>query len=297
MPFKGGVAVCMTGRSSTLMSKPVRGSFVTNALAPLKANGTAVDLFLVLSGVPTASRDALGVLVKRAYPVSNMGFLDAVTEEPKCPFDARSKDTKMGPKSFSAAKRPASRNERLRLLGQLHALRKVYELVEAAEVARAMKYAYIVRMRTDLVLLNPIPEPRSLHRGGPSVAYGESYLSASKQCQNDNIFVCPRRQCRPYFSLSELWTSSHCTNDPAVPESTPEGRVGPPTAPFRLPLLPSGFSAQWYMLLRYGGHQCAKGERAVECCGTVHQTVWQYGMARGNATHGIVQLDRYQPGA
>ena len=109
MPFKGGVAVCMTGRSSTLMSKPVRGSFVTNALAPLKANGTAVDLFLVLSGVPTASRDALGVLVKRAYPVSNMGFLDAVTEEPKCPFDARSKDTKMGPKSFSAAKRPSYR--------------------------------------------------------------------------------------------------------------------------------------------------------------------------------------------
>jgi len=167
-----------------------------------------------------------------------------------------------------------------------------YELIEAKEAKRGKQFDFIIKTKADVVLLQNVVSPLKLPNN-PHVPYGETWTSESISCHNEHIFECPRDQCRPYFMLSEIFTSSLCQKD--ATSSIPSSK---PTVPYSLPTAPPKMSHHWYVLQRYGASptaRCSSGTESTACCGSVRQMGWEYALAKGNSTHGIIQLDRYSP--
>ena len=123
----------------------------------------------------------------------------------------------------------------LQVMVQWFALRLCYEAVEAHEARRGARYDWLLRTRTDLVFVTPTPLAAPLSRahayvpiGGMSgdescpPRRGSNRVAARPQrstpsphrdadkCLNDHVFLCPRRLCRPYFTLLELFSSERC---------------------------------------------------------------------------------------
>ena len=91
----------------------------------------------------------------------------------------------------------------------MHALcvpqvRACFDEVVATEASRGLRYAWLMRARTDLVHLPQQPTPTFLAELPPTHAYVPMSTSMSSfplaKCQNDHLFLCPRRLCRPYFT-------------------------------------------------------------------------------------------------
>lgn len=133
-------------------------------------------------------------------------------------------------------------------------------------------YDWVVRMRTDLVLLKPLNLPQTTDTvyvpgGGMSA---RSWL----RCSNDHLFICPRALCTPYATLLDNFNTSDCTPLEGFSSGgdgvLPDGTLRPP---------PAKLSFSWHLSRAYNASQNAS-------CGRVREIGAIYAIARGDAVEG-----------
>ena len=189
----------------------------------------------------------------------------------------------------------------LPVMRQWFALGICYEAISAHEQRVGQPYSWLIRLRTDMVPLAPIPLAGTMRLSAHAhVPVGGMIHAEQYRCLNDHVFICPRALCRSYFMLLELWSSSQCiqhanvsTRDVFASEDgrAPSGQLGPPTAQFSLPQapfantppMPDRVTAQWYVLARYAtppAMTCAPGVPDARCCGLLRTVQWPYAIRR-----------------
>ena len=281
------VAACITGVQRTLLELPVRSTYHSRVRVPLEGRGLAVHTFLAVvhphrRGAVNESQQQLREAIRDAYSPRSLTLVPAEASEswirnaPNMRCALRSGSTWANPRGDVS------------VLLQWHAIGLCFGAAEELERRERMEYAWMLRLRTDLVYYADVPLPQGL---SPAHAYVSSSGMTNDplyRCMNDQILICPRRLCRPYFRLLELWSSPHCnaTSLPspeggprdadaatggradgshleaprsifaAADATAPQGVTGPPDAPFVMPLPPREqrrphMSAQWYFFARY----------------------------------------------
>mmetsp|Transcript_69391 Transcript_69391/g.193101 ORF Transcript_69391/g.193101 Transcript_69391/m.193101 type:complete len:358 (+) Transcript_69391:54-1127(+) len=247
------VAICIVGQTRTLLSCPVRATNNARIVDPLREYGYKVDVFLTLVEDNQHISDLRDKVARFYHPVN-----------------------------FTI-----HRDSRIHLhckhippfMVQWVSIRKCYELVEIAE-ERHGKYDWILRTRSDLVWYSSIvPALLNLsqsHVYVPSIGMTDM---VNFKCMNDHVFLCPRDLCRPYFHLLELWESPHCQDQQGYPTLLPDGR-DPPAEDYNLMPMPANVTEQWYFFARYGGRQFCLPGSSLECCGSVHELLLFYAIAR-----------------
>ena len=147
-----------------------------------------------------------------------------------------------------------------------------FDLVEQAEERRGSSYDWVVRMRTYMVLLSALRLPAAT-----DVAYvpgGGMSARSWLRCCNDHLFICPRRLCRPYFTLIHNFNTANCTpladfgagGDGVLPDGT----LREPPAPLSFP---------WHIARAYNATQNAS-------CGRIRELGVLYAVARGDGREG-----------
>jgi len=294
------VAVCATGKSGTMLSPPVVSGFYHHFYNNMKPYTRKLSLFIAVTNEPKLHEQTThaGLLAKykKGSVLANVQFVSSHSGKKSCSVE--SKPARVGPRSVMKPQRQAvSRAESVRILTAWKAIQKVYQTVEMMEVNESIKFDWIIRMRTDLVWISSVRTSHFAEKA-PLVPYGDIWVNPLQSCMNDHLFACPREQCRPYFNTLELWESPLCTGPSQGDDSAsplPSGLEGPPgPTPYTLPSPPAGFGPMWLVTRRYGATTCENADSA-SCCGRIKRTSWNYALARGNSTHGTVQLDRYAP--
>ena len=309
-----GVGVCITGMQRSLFDPAMIQTLNDNLIQPLgkvfEGNESVRTFFSIPSSAPERERAELTPRVERHFPGAHLTVLDDRFPSFSCrpdglpPVDAVTGEQLDGacPALVHApALNPASSSacDFLHVLVQWRGISACYDAVQAAESARGMSFEWLIRTRSDLVLLDA---SLAIRLAGLSQAnvyvpkYGMS-VSSTSMCQNDHIFACPRDLCRPYFRMLELWQSPHCSIAGAGASGRsaldgifartngtsgrlqPSGMRGPPTAPFAVPATPTNANAEWYMLARYSGdgRVCdATCTSAADCCGLMRELTLPY---------------------
>ena len=284
------VAVCVTGLQRSLLELPVVRTYNTHIVTPLTTAHHLVHTHLAIvvrpniNGSHTRLRESASV----AYSPQTIELIPLVESETwsanSC--GVRTNRTWANPRGDMS------------VLAQWYAIGQCYGTVEAAEQSGGWRYAWMLRVRTDLVYYSDVPLPSTL---SPKHAYVSSSGMTNDplyRCMNDQIMLCPRGLCRPYFKLLELWTSPHCQAGSATDSifattrTEPHGAQGPPEAAFTLPLPPPEarrphMSAQWYFFARYSlrkGAPCTAKQSTERCCGLLREIAWPYSIARGRSS-------------
>ena len=208
-----GVGVCVTGMQRTLF-EPVLVNTLNNHLrGPLTSvftdEGAVETFFVVASNTPTEDRKTLPPLVNANYPGAGLTVIDAAYPLFRCrpegmpPVSRRFGNQTDGPcpklvsdHALNAADSPSC--DFLHVLVQWRAIGACYDMVHTAERRRKQLFQWLLRTRTDMVLLDTSLALRLASLSHDNVyvpKYGMSMMSSS-MCQNDHIFVCPRRLCR-----------------------------------------------------------------------------------------------------
>ena len=277
------VGVCITGLQRTLLEAPVVESFEAYVRGPILSAGGTLETFVVLAdeyGRPgvaeaegrTASRGASQLAaVARAYAAVSARAL-AAAEAPEDEL-ARCLPTEADMQGLRAtSKRIVS------TLRQFYGIRACYRDVVAREAATRRRYAWLYRLRTDLVFfMDFAPFRLTPPDGDPAalvyVGLGGMSSDARFACLNDHFFACPRGHCRAYFELLELFEDGHCrrqsslappcddprtTNDlsAACPRDgldLPSGGGFRPTSPYSVSRPLPHTAGQHYWFRRYGG--------------------------------------------
>ena len=202
-------AVCVTGLQRTLVDLPIVTSFRTSIRLPLRQAGWAVDAHIVVSapsGTDHGPRGGSSAVVpelevrrriEEAYRPRSVTLLPPgtatrwVTQPPnaQCAID-----------SAARWQNPATGDaHHYSVLLQHVATSVCYDEVEAAEARDGARYDWIVRVRTDLVHLAPIPlartMPRPLSERHVYVPVNGMSGNPSYRCMNDHAFLCPRKLC------------------------------------------------------------------------------------------------------
>ena len=289
------VAVCITGLQRSLLELPVVTTYERHVLKPLSQTGFAAESFFAVVVPPdrdgTHERLTAAIhssFVARSVSLVPLAETEALLHEPHC--NLRVNATWANPRGDVS------------VLLQWHAIGRCFADVVAAERTSG-SYEWMLRVRTDLVYFADVPlVGRALNAEHVYVSSSGMTDDTLYRCMNDQIVICPRRLCRPYFALLELWTSPHCNAVPApldapttifAPSATePHGAVSGPSSPFTLPLPPAEkrrthMSAQWYMFARYstrGGTPCKPAETTEACCGLLREVAWPYSIARGRSS-------------
>ena len=197
---------------------------------------------------------------------------------------------------------PKPRGRWLPVLVAWVGIRRAYEDIEASERRRGRQYEWILRLRTDVVYFEDLAvealDARFVHLPSGGMAASED-----TRFTNDHLFICPRRLCRAYFYLTELWESPLCdasgrsvpgifanvTHDGTLTPNAPATRAY--SVPPQYPAMPMGLSnhivfAEWYILARYSANgRCAVPLRQ-STCGLVHEFDLAYTIARGDDRSG-----------
>jgi len=281
------LGVCMTGLPRSVLSPPMIISF-NNYIRPL---GAELHMTVIVSNATSVS---LREAIQTAWSPESLSFMPA--EGPNFPYNPRC--------DINSSVHTGLIAESFQWLG----LHQCYTQIHHAEVERGRQYDWLLRTRTDLVPLEPLP----LGMLDPAYAYvplGGFSPYNSTMCMNDHVFVCPRHLCRPYFELLELWRSPFCNasvdvDAPGGPPSifatydadgalVPNG-IRAPSEPFLMPELRRRHIQQ-HFLARYEPEErlCdANGladQRDPSCCGLVREFLFHYTIARGNADAGILE--------
>jgi hypothetical protein len=302
------VGVCIAGKQRSLLDALVLKSYKEQVQHVLMMAGWHVDTHITLVNEmkPACLNKSLAKL-RATFAPASLSVVPLRTTEvwrpvPTCRSSRH-------PKFF------------LRIVRQWFALRICYEAIVKHERTHGVAYDWLLRTRTDIVFLAPIPLAVPLSPLNNSHAYvpvsGMTRME-SYRCMNDQVFLCPRHLCRPYFMLLELWSSRHC-NSMANSSSTanasfgntssgavgtifakgasPSGQSGPPSSAFTLPASPMvnehhpsivrtanhAVTAQWYYFARYvpaPATPCTFSQAEAQCCGLLRTIHWPYGIKR-----------------
>ena len=201
------VAVTINGQLRTLLSAAVRSSFTEYSYKPS-------DTFVVVVGrwsAGTKVADAVSTSVQHAYHPVAMEMMEEVPLELRCtPWNAHDSviwTDRQYAGDRSCTRATATRDEVLR---QWLGVRSAYRLVKAEERRRGHKYTWLLRTRTDIVHLRPLPRLDSLAQQFAYTPRGGMNAAREAACTNDHMFLCPRRLCRAYFELLEIFESERC---------------------------------------------------------------------------------------
>lgn len=227
------VAACLAGEPRSLATHVVAESYRAHVQDVLSKAGHRLDTFVSLAG---RRDEALERAIVEAYsPVEPLlwtatDFLwngSAV----RCRLALQLDDYGRAP------------------MAQWVGIRGCFRLIEAAEARRATEYAWLLRLRTDMVLLSDIWLPPDAPT--PAHAHAHAYVPAGGMsadyrfaCMNDHLFACPRRLCAPYFTLLDVFANESCAAPAAGHPLEHGGRLRAP---------PARLSTQWYMFRLYGG--------------------------------------------
>jgi len=324
----GGVAVLVAGLLRALLSFPVTLTYYTHVVQPLEHAGLPTTTFVVVvtnpacssaaqGGVTRCVRDALDdnitanetqalrSAVMKSFPnVAAFHLIpeESWTESVTCaPWNNES----MADMHNSPDGRPRShRSFATRILQQWDTLRHGYRMIKSAEEQRGFQYEWILRTRTDTVFFEDIGAIIAASaRDRVYVPRNGMSSLLEQRCQNDLLFWCPRDLCRPYFTVLELFDSSHCQgasrdldHDISAKPSIfaerhggrlqPNGKDGPPTRNFWLPFeaqkgpaprnasdptsaAVEHYEADWWFLARYSEGAACTSFSDAECCGVV----------------------------
>eukprot|EP00966_Prymnesium_polylepis_P141287 3263006-Prymnesium_polylepis.1 len=198
-----GIGICLAGLQRTLFTWPVRTHFETHLVAPHVLRGHSVEVFITIVGHWGRDRHNAAQtrrLAEKAYRPRRVSLVEeaALTDAPgqHCSF---SSPEHMDP---------------YRSATQWLALRACYEDIEAVERQDGRSFDWLYRIRTDVVLLADTPLAAGVAtadaEGSVFVPSGGLSTLDHFVCGNDQMFACPRRLCRPYFHLLEVWQSEHC---------------------------------------------------------------------------------------
>ena len=249
---KADVAVAVTGSFKTLLSPPVVKGFNLHVRNALTREGHSIAMFAALTGgtkEPKAVTEALELKYKSV--LKKVEFVPSYMTVTPCVVESKMQGVGRRSVMKSKLRQTVSKTETKNVLTHWKAIRRVYDTIVGFEDDRGQKFAWIIRIRPDLVFLTDV---RLNGLGSsPYVPFGDMWVSGLQSCLNDHVFACPREQCRPYFSTLELWESKHCTGsaneeDPSAP--MPLGDSGPPAAPYKLPSPPNGFGPMWLVVRR-----------------------------------------------
>ena len=212
-PTSSRVAVCVTGLQRSLLELPVVRTYNTHIVKPLTTAHHQVHTHLAIVVRPNinGSHTRLCESASVAYSPQTIELIPLVESETwsanSC--GVRTNRTWANPRGDMS------------VLAQWYAIGQCYGTVEAAEQSGGWRYAWMLRVRTDLVYYSDVPLPSTL---SPTHAYVSSSGMTNDplyRCMNDQIMLCPRGLCRPYFKLLELWTSALV----ALAQSNHLGRV------------------------------------------------------------------------
>eukprot|EP00316_Scyphosphaera_apsteinii_P023685 CAMPEP_0119300850 /NCGR_PEP_ID=MMETSP1333-20130426/2738_1 /TAXON_ID=418940 /ORGANISM="Scyphosphaera apsteinii, Strain RCC1455" /LENGTH=334 /DNA_ID=CAMNT_0007302757 /DNA_START=74 /DNA_END=1074 /DNA_ORIENTATION=+ len=267
------LAVVITGLLRSLLSEPMIQSFRLHVTA-------RSDVHVVISGKQNA---AVASKVQDAFNPVQLRFISA--NEDNAP---RVRHCQI--KSYVGG----------RMLAAWMGIRHAYEDVVKSESRRGQPYAWIMRLRTDTVLLQDVPV-LSWDKDFVYIPGGGMNANVYARFTNDHLFFCPRPLCRPYFHLLELWESPLCDKTGKAPigvfASNLSSRLVPnvlPTRPFSVPPPRKPPYHQWYILARYsldGDCSSVPKERLNAICGLVHEIDIPYVLARGNEEAGVLVCD------
>lgn len=290
METTAGVAVCITGELRTLLELPVVRTFTRRVSEPLVAHWKRADTHMAIV-VPRVNHTMLRHSIDAAYLPRSLVILErthttAIFDRPPNP-------------RCRVNKEPAMYNRRgdVSVLSQWIAIARCYQNAEKTERSDGQRYAWMMRVRTDLAYFEDVPLAAGPLDGAWAYVPSNGMTADSIfRCMNDQIFICPRALCRPYFTLTELWTSSFCrgTSQPdgsifATDSHSPNGVNGPPDSSYYIPPPPSlaaplgRMSAQWFLFARYSlrrGVPCCANETSAACCGLLREVSWPYSIAR-----------------
>jgi hypothetical protein len=296
----------MTGLERSVLSWPVVHTFQQRVLRVLHKGGYAAHSYLVLVGVVRSRVAALRVALKAAYAYRKLSFVPRENRprDMVCPYPGSHRIWR----AYLNGTEPQALREADKILVQWIGLRQCYADVEHAEAAvLRRRYDWILRTRTDLVYLSPVPLR-------PALPATRAYLPASGmtgwpqyRCMNDWMLLCPRSLCRRYFGLlDDVFYSRQCvgTATPSGPAHTynttyPRGMVAvphdAPTQPFVLPQPPGIMNAEWYFYARFGdGRVCGRHEESPQCCGLLQEDkAWVAAKAVGSEFSGTIPCHLY----
>ena len=199
------VALCLTGELRTLLSLPVRQSYERHVIHAMDRQ-YSVDAHLAIV-VPTAmntkERQHLRYELRSAYDPRSIEFLnDTASSAVLLQGNSRCK--------LDTTSRWANARGDLSVLAQWHAIGICYDSCETYERESGRLYSWMMRLRTDLVHFSNVAQLRVLSTDLVYVPSTGMTGDPAYRCMNDQAFLCPRRLCRPYFRLLELFSSPHC---------------------------------------------------------------------------------------
>lgn len=251
IPEHGGFGICITGLLRTLLLPLVRDSFHRHVVRPITRAGLSTTAFVAVVGRwPEASYNhtLLREAIRDAYAAEAVTALAPRSPNYRCPPPELSRSTSRF--SFGTTD----------VLIQFVAIRRCYAMLVAAEQRRGQQYAYVMRLRTDILYMEDIPIAAILQERGEQQVFvpqfGMGPPERSNRCLNDHLFVCPRRMCRPYFELLEIFENPYCTDNTVAGSIffSSQSLERPPSAPFFLWHPPSSVSSQAYVLARYSAN-------------------------------------------
>lgn len=262
------------GELRTLLSKTVTDSF----LKYVPAN----DVHMAVVG------DIDDAMQERVYAVYRPVSFRVVNESLAC---AEKDDTQF------KTRMPCQPQEwpGCRMLIAWESMRDGYADVEASERKRGKPYAWILRLRTDIVFFDYLRierlNPRFVHLPTSDAMNKAEYARFT----NDHFFACPRDLCYPYFSLLDLWESPLCDPTGNAPPGIfgkvdhETGTLTPnviPTKAYSIPIVPPGVKfTEWYILARYSKDGACLPDDGVsmdqDTCGLIHEFELLYALKSG----------------
>jgi hypothetical protein len=317
------IGICVTGKQRTLLSFPVLGQFQSLLLQPLRAaalSANDVGLHMVLIGNEFSKPDhaaSVRHLVETHYAPDSLDLL------PERPLHLRcNRSLELGTRHCVPRPRWPCGNRALAVLVQWVGVRQCYRQAARREDSRGRRYHWLLRWRTDIVLMRPLPPLQSLGADQVFVPQGGMSSNPQSACMNDHIFLCPRHLCHAYFELAELWDSPYCVDQaeqgPTLPTRPPTDRdrgetaargevsaddtasifatrggngilrpqVAAPRGPFVVPRLPyEAIDAEWFFFARYKEAPAlieAPNGSALATCGLIRELKIHYALCRSS---------------
>lgn len=210
-----GVAVTISGLMRSLLSLPVHASYRAHIWA-------GSDTFIVVVGKwnsSAAGHAETAENVRKAYTPVHLEMMEESPLELRCtPWNSH--DSVSWRNEFGGRSCPKATAWRDEVLLQWIAVRRAYRHVEDHERRRGRAYRWLLRTRTDIVWLQPLPRLQQLEPRFAYVPRGGMNRAPFAMCTNDHLFLCPRHLCRAYFELLEIFESPHCAA-PLLPSGGP----------------------------------------------------------------------------